>query len=647
MENLWLLDIPLFSGLERIHLAKLIPELERRSFPPGEILFRQGDPGTCLYIITDGEADVFLEGGEIGAGSIAVLGRRECFGEMALLTGQPRSTGVRARTGLEVYMLSKGGFDKLLTKHPILAVHFSNVLSARLAAANVELHRHGVRTGEDERQGRNHPGDVLPHRSPPASPARAKLPPLRVSDLIPKGSLSRLAAVAILILLSSLLLGMTGLGRTHFILLELLLAATAFWILNMVSYHVVAVALPVLAVLFGVTTPANAFQGFASPTWFLVLGVFAIAASISKTGLLFRLALHAIKRFPPNYFGQTMAFAVSGLVLTPVIPSSNGRAVLASPLVLNFCEALRFGKDSPASIGMAMSCLLGFGHMSFMFMNGTATCFFVFGLLPPEVREGITWGYWLKVAFPLGLLFFLLSYATIFLTCRPKEKIRINPDIVNAQIKTLGPMTAHEKISLFAVVVCLLGFLTQPWHRIGGAWVAMLCFLILYGSSVLSESAVRSGIDWNFLISFGALVGFGSVISSSGLTGVIADAVAPFLEPFSGSKVLFLVAISVAVHLLRLALPLPPAQLISMLAIMPLVSKYGIHPFVIGLVVLVSSNPWILPHQNMLFLNVLQGTEGKLFSHEKTLKLAFVNVAVILVAIALSEPYWKYIGLIR
>jgi anion transporter len=624
LDDLWVLDIPLFSGLERIHLAKLIPELERTSVPSGEILFRQDDPGTCLYIIIDGEVDVFMENGETGARSVAVLGRGECFGEMALLTGQPRSTGVRALTDLTLYTLAKDGFDKLLVKHPVLAMHFSRVLSSRLAAVNGGLPRTRVE-----------------------HPARATRPLLEISDLFTRRSLSRLAAVAVIVVASSLLLSKAGLGRSHFILLELLLAATAFWVSNMISYHVVAVALPVLAVLFGVATPEDAFHGFASPTWFLVLGVFAIAAAISKTGLLFRLSLHAIKLFPPNYFGQTLAFALSGLALTPVIPSSNGRAVLASPLVLNFCEALRLKKDSPASVGMAMSCLLGFGHMSFMFMNGTATCFLVFGLLPPEVREGISWGYWLKVAFPLGLSFFLLSYAAIVLTNRPKERITVNPDVVNAQIETLGPMTAHEKISLLVVGVCLLGFLTEPWHQLGEAWIAMLCFLILYGSSVLGERAVRSEIDWNFLISFGALVGFGSVISSSGLTDVIAHAVAPFLEPFSGTKILFLLAISAAVLLLRLVLPLPPAQLIGMLAIMPLIAKFGIHPFVIGLVVLVSSNPWILPHQNMLFLNVMDGTERKLFSHGKTLKLAFINVAVILVAIALSEPYWKYLGLVR
>ena len=49
----------------------------------------------------------------------------------------------------------------------------------------------------------------------------------------------------------------------------------------------------------------------------------------------------------------------------------------------------------------------------------------------------------------------------------------------------------------------------------------------------------------------------------------------------------------------------------------------------------------------MLFLNVLRGTEEKLFSHGRTLKLAFVNVVVILFAIALLEPYWKYMGLVR
>ena len=61
MEDLRLLEIPLFPGLDRINLAKLIPELERIDYKPGQILFKQGDPGDSLFIIIDGAARVLLQ----------------------------------------------------------------------------------------------------------------------------------------------------------------------------------------------------------------------------------------------------------------------------------------------------------------------------------------------------------------------------------------------------------------------------------------------------------------------------------------------------------------------------------------------------------------------------------------------------------
>jgi branched-chain amino acid transport system substrate-binding protein len=395
-----------------------------------------------------------------------------------------------------------------------------------------------------------------------------------------------------------------------------------------------------------VASPEKAFSGFASPSWFLVLGVFAISAAISKTGLLYRLVLLVIKHFPPNYIGQTFGLAFSGLMLTPVIPSPNGRVTLASPLVLTLSEILGFKKGSPGSVGMAMVCLLGFGHMSFMFMNGAATCFLVLGLLPPEVSSSLTWGHWFKAAFPLGISFFLCTYAAIIMLYRPKELTRLNPLVIEAQLKTLGPLTAHEKISIITVIVSLLGFLTQSWHHINGAWVAMLSFLILFAGSVLDEKTVRSDIDWNFLISFGALVGFGNIISSSGLSGIIASEVKPYLEIFMHSQLIFLLVIVIAVMMLRFILPLPPALLLSILSIIPVTSALGFNPLAVGLVVLASANPWFLPHQNWMYQNILQNTEGKLFSHEQTLKLACFHVFIVMAAVAISIPYWKYLGLI-
>jgi len=202
-------------------------------------------------------------------------------------------------------------------------------------------------------------------------------------------------------------------------------------------------------------------------------------------------------------------------------------------------------------------------------------------------------------------------------------------------------MTTQEKISLATVVVSLVGFMTQPWHKIDVAWVAMLSFLILFASSVLDEKAVRSDIDWNSLVSFGALVSFANIISETGLITIIANGIKPYTELLARNQPVFLLSVALAMHLLRFVLPLQPALLISVLSVMPILSTLGIHPLVVGLIALASGNPWFLPYQDIMYQNLTEVTEGKLFSHEQTMRLAFIRFLIILVAITISIPFWK------
>jgi DASS family divalent anion:Na+ symporter len=80
---------------------------------------------------------------------------------------------------------------------------------------------------------------------------------------------------------------------------------------------------------------------------------------------------------------------------------------------------------------------------------------------------------------------------------------------------------------------------------------------------------------------------------------------------------------------------------------MAIASALGLHPLVIGLVVLISAEPFFFPYQNLMYLNLIQSTEGKLFSHEQAVKLAWLNIFIILTAILISVPFWKLMDLIR
>lgn len=635
--------IPLFASLSRLDRARLIPNCAVIAFDAGEAIVKQGERGDSLFVLISGSARVVRHQPDGGEVAVARLGQGECFGEVALLTGEQRTADVLAElTGTTVLKLSRDRFSQLMKQHNDLAQRMARLLAERVSRTTCHV-GNGYSTDE-----RLLVEEMLPLHTSDKLPSSSGLTAGWSLGMAVRNRRFICIALALVVFaVSGPLLYKAGMPLQRLILLELLLGATITWALDAFNYHAVALALPLAAVLFGAATPKEAFAGFSHPSWFLVLGVFAISAAISRTGLMYRLVLLLISRFPASYGWQTCALAVSGLLLTPVIPSSNGRAVLSGPLVANLSEILRFRKGSAGSIGMSMAALLGFGHMSFMFMNGTATCLLAFGLLPDAVVSRVTWFSWLIAALVLGLVFFVISYASLLVLYRPKRQRVAGSQMVQAQLSALGPMDRHELITLLVVAASLLGFLTQSWHHVNSAWVALASFFLLFSWGVLQDKAVRSEIDWNFLLSFGALVGYGGLISSSGLGATAAGQLGPLLDGFGKNPYLLLPVVSLAMFGLRFFLPLPAAQLVLLLSVLPVVGSSGIDPFVVCLTVLISGNPWFTSYQNSIYAGLMEATEGALFDHHQTRRAAFAYLVASQVAIIVSIPYWQWLGLIK
>jgi anion transporter len=125
--------IPLFSGLSREDIAKILGKLEEKSFPPGTTIISQGDKGDSFYIIQSGAVQVVLESSGGRRESIAVLGPQESFGEMALLSGEPRSATIITVKDTTVWRLTREAWNELIEKYPTWLLHFCASLSKRLA----------------------------------------------------------------------------------------------------------------------------------------------------------------------------------------------------------------------------------------------------------------------------------------------------------------------------------------------------------------------------------------------------------------------------------------------------------------------------------------------------------------------------------
>jgi CRP-like cAMP-binding protein len=101
-------------------IGEILPLVRRRSLAPGEILFRTGDQGDALYLVAKGRVEV-IEGDAPGAHSLAELGQGQAFGEMALLSGEPRTATIRAAGAADLLAIGREDFLRLMEQDSQLA----------------------------------------------------------------------------------------------------------------------------------------------------------------------------------------------------------------------------------------------------------------------------------------------------------------------------------------------------------------------------------------------------------------------------------------------------------------------------------------------------------------------------------------------
>ncbi len=124
-----LADLPLFDGLSKRQLGKIAGLGVARRLPPLTSIVTKGDTGDSFFVIITGEAVVRRPGRRN-----VPLGPGDFFGEMALLDGAPRTATVEATSEVEVMLIPRSAFRKMLRSEPAIAVKMLETLAARLRA---------------------------------------------------------------------------------------------------------------------------------------------------------------------------------------------------------------------------------------------------------------------------------------------------------------------------------------------------------------------------------------------------------------------------------------------------------------------------------------------------------------------------------
>lgn len=126
-------SVDFLAGLPETSLNQLARTSKFHTYARGEEIVRQGDPGSNLFIIESGDAEVLVRQDNSEYFEVAGLGPGAMFGEMSLVTGALRTATVRTTSPCELLVIGHDEFAGVLEHHPEIAQRISEVLATRQA----------------------------------------------------------------------------------------------------------------------------------------------------------------------------------------------------------------------------------------------------------------------------------------------------------------------------------------------------------------------------------------------------------------------------------------------------------------------------------------------------------------------------------
>ena len=135
----FLSDSPLFRNLSPVECAQVLMIGKMRTYRAEDVLFREGDPGDGLYIITEGSVRISKRT-PTGEEALSILESKAFFGEMALIDYSNRAADAIAHSETEVFFVPLAQLRELIEAYPPIAIKFlyalCEVLAQRLRETN-------------------------------------------------------------------------------------------------------------------------------------------------------------------------------------------------------------------------------------------------------------------------------------------------------------------------------------------------------------------------------------------------------------------------------------------------------------------------------------------------------------------------------
>lgn len=134
-----LASVELFGEMQDEELDDLTALAQIKKLTKDTTVFHAGDPADAVFVVASGRVKVVITSSDGKEFILTVLGAGQVFGEMALLESAPRSASVVTLSGVELLVISRSDFQRLLESNPRISLRLMAILSRRLRRANTKM----------------------------------------------------------------------------------------------------------------------------------------------------------------------------------------------------------------------------------------------------------------------------------------------------------------------------------------------------------------------------------------------------------------------------------------------------------------------------------------------------------------------------
>lgn len=322
-----------------------------------------------------------------------------------------------------------------------------------------------------------------------------------------------------------------GLGADGNVGLAVLVFAGGLWILEPIPLQVTGLIIPVSLVATGILGVEAAFEPFAYPVVFLILGSLFLAESLRKHGLTRRVALDMIVRCKGR--PRLLLLALMGVAgITSMWVFSTAVVAMLIPVCLSIATHVEAEKRDRFVTVLLMALVLSSTLGALSTILGASSNAVASGILGQDLE----WSFldWMKYGTPLAMLFVPLSWTILVLTVYPSID-PIDSDAMAEELQEHGRLSGPERgivvILLLAIVSWVLGppvasWLGVPADMADSAVISLVAATLLFTANIINWQDARQ-VNWGVYLIIGAGLSLGKGLHASGvstwLAGLIAD----------------------------------------------------------------------------------------------------------------------------